>query len=120
MKFIFENRKKVTFVSFNLEKLDALQAPEFKSEILLQNKSGMRNLALDLTTTRYIDFLGLSAILVAIQLCRDSNGSFVLTGLKDAVKKLTTIPHLESELKITPTVNEAVGLVYTEEVDREL
>jgi len=53
-------------------------------------------------------------------LCRDANGTFVLTGLQDAVKKLITISQLESVLKITPTVNEAIDLVYLEEVEREL
>jgi anti-sigma B factor antagonist len=120
MKFIVENREKVAIVSTNVEKLDALQAPELKSEILLQNKAGVRNLILDLSSTRYIDSSGLSAILVANRLCRDVNGSFVLTGLQDAVKKLITISQLESVLKITPTLNEAVDLVYMEEVEREL
>ena len=120
MKFVIENREKVAIVSTNVEKLDALQAPELKSEILLQNKAGVRNLVLDLTSTRYIDSSGLSAILVANRLCRDANGTFVLTGLQDAVKKLITISQLESVLKISPTVNEAVDLIYMEEVEREL
>ena len=120
MKFIIENREKVSIVSTNVEKLDALQAPELKSEILLQNKAGVKNLVLDLSSTRYIDSSGLSAILVANRLCRDANGTFVLTGLQDAVKKLITISQLESVLKITPTINEAVDLVYMEEVEREL
>lgn len=120
MKFVIENREKLVVISTNVEKLDALQAPELKSEILLQNRAGQRNIVLDLNSTRYIDSSGLSAILVANRLCRDSNGTFVLTGLQEAVKKLITISQLETVLKITPTINEAVDLIYMEEVEREL
>jgi len=120
MKFAVEPREKLVIISTNVEKLDALQAPELKSEIVLQNKAGVRNIVLDLSSTRYIDSSGLSAILVANRLCRDANGTCVITGLQEAVKKLIMLSQLESILKITPTVNEAVDLVYMEEVEREL
>ncbi|MEY3597955.1 MAG: hypothetical protein RL521_377, partial [Bacteroidota bacterium] len=68
----------------------------------------------------YIDSSGLSAILVANRLCRDANGTCVITGLQDAVKKLITLSQLESILKITPTVNEAIDFIYMEEIEREL
>ena len=120
MKFAVEPKDKLVVISTNVEKLDALQAPELKSEIVLQNKAGVRNIVLDLTSTRYIDSSGLSAILVANRLCRDANGTCVIKGLQDAVKKLITLSQLESILKITPTVNEAIDLIYMEEIEREL
>jgi anti-anti-sigma factor len=110
----------VTVVKTNVEKLDALQAPELKSELVLINKGGAKNIVLDLTNTRYCDSSGLSAVLVANRLCRDSNGSFVLCGLQPTVEKLITISQLDAVLKITPTVNEAVDLVYMEEVERDI
>lgn len=120
MKFAVEIKDKLVVISTNVEKLDALQAPELKSEIVLQNKAGIRNLVLDLSSTRYIDSSGLSAILVANRLCRDANGTCVITGLQEAVKKLIALSQLESILKITPTVNEAIDLIYMEEIEREL
>ncbi len=120
MNFEIEQRDKVTVVKTNVEKLDALQAPELKSELVLINKGGAKNIVLDLTNTRYCDSSGLSAVLVANRLCRDSNGSFVLCGLQPTVEKLITISQLDAVLKITPTVNEAVDLVYMEEVERDI
>ncbi len=120
MKFEIENKEKVVVIKSKLEKLDAIHAPELKSEIVMQSKSGNKNLILDLSETRYIDSSGLSAVLVANRACRDNNGTFVLCGLQDTVKKLITISQLESVLKITPTLNEAVDLVYMEEVERDL
>lgn len=121
MKFeVDSSRDKVVVIHTKVEKLDAIHAPELKSEIVLQSKSGQKNLILDLSESRYIDSSGLSAILVANRMCRDMNGTFVACGLQDAVKKLITISQLETVLKITPTLNEAVDLVYMEEVEREL
>ncbi|MGF1564229.1 MAG: STAS domain-containing protein [Flavobacteriales bacterium] len=120
MNFEIEQRDKVTIVKSKVDKLDALQAPELKSELVLVNKGGAKNIVLDLTDTRYCDSSGLSAVLVANRLCRDSNGSFVLCGLQPTVEKLITISQLDSVLKITPTVNEAVDLVYMDEVERDL
>jgi anti-anti-sigma factor len=120
MKFEVENRDKVVIVKTKVEKLDALQAPDLKSELVMQNKSGNKNIILDMSETRYCDSSGLSAVLVANRLCRDSNGSFVLCGLQKTVEKLITISQLDSVLKITPTLDEAVDLVYMEEVERDI
>lgn len=120
MKFEVENKEKVTIVKSKVEKLDALQAPEFKSEFVMINKNDKKNLILDLSETRYCDSSGLSAILVANRLCRDSEGTFVLCGLQPSVSKLITISQLDSVLNITPTVNEAVDYVYMSEVEKGL
>lgn len=120
MKFEVEQKDKVVVIRTKVEKLDAIHAPELKSEIVMQNKSGNKNLILDLSDTRYIDSSGLSAVLVGNRVCRDSNGSFVICGLQPTVQKLITISQLESVLKITPTQNEAVDLVYMEEVERDI
>ncbi|MBX7051872.1 MAG: STAS domain-containing protein [Flavobacteriales bacterium] len=120
MKFEVNPQDKVVVISTKVEKLDAIHAPELKSEIVMLNKDGSKNIIIDLSETRYIDSSGLSALLVGNRLCRDANGSFVLCGLQDNVKKLITISQLESVLKITPTRNEAVDLVYMEEVERDL
>lgn len=118
MKFELENKDKVTVVKSKVEKLDSLQAPEFKSEFVLINRNGDKNIILDLSDTRYCDSSGLSAILVGNRLCRDSDGTFVLCGLQSAVSKLISISQLDSILKITPSVDEALELVHLDEVER--
>ena len=59
-------------------------------------------------------------MLVGQRLCRDANGTFVVCGLQETVKKLISISQLDSVFKITPTLNEAIDLVYMEEVEREI
>jgi len=116
MKFEVEKKGKVAILKSKVEKLDALQAPDFKSEFVMLNKNGDRNIIFDMSETRYCDSSGLSAILVANRLCRDSEGIFVLCGLQSSVSKLISISQLDSVLNITPTLKEAVDFISLEEV----
>jgi anti-sigma B factor antagonist len=120
MNFVVEQKEKLVCIASQIEKLDAIFAPELKSELVLQNHGGQRNQIVDLSKTKYIDSSGLSALLVGQRLCRDSNGTFVICGLQDTVRKLITISQLDSVFKITPTLNEAIDLVYMEELEREI
>ncbi|MFZ6051436.1 STAS domain-containing protein [Halocola ammonii] len=120
MKFEIENKDKVVIVKTKVEKLDAIHAPELKSEMVMMNKNGTKNMIIDMSETRYCDSSGLSAVLVANRLCRENNGTFVLCGLQDSVEKLINISQLNSVLKITPTLNEAIDLVYMDEVERDI
>ena len=120
MKFTVDNKEKYSLIKSGVEKLDSLQAPDLKSELVFLNKKGIKNIILDLSDTRYCDSSGLSAVLVGNRLCKSSNGSFVISGLQDPVKKLVSISQLDSVLNITSGVNEAVELINAEEVERDL
>ena len=52
------------------------------------------------------------------RLCRESGGTFVVANLQESVKKLVSISQLDSVLNITPTVNEAVDMIFMEEVEK--
>ncbi len=53
---------------------------------------------------------GLVRSLVANRLCKNANGTFVLTGLNDAVERLITISQLDTVLNIAVSVDEATKL----------
>ena len=93
------------------EKLDTHIAPTLKSELVLVSGNGEKNIILDLSKCRYCDSSGLSAILVANRLCKNANGTFVLTGLNDAVERLITISQLDTVLNIANSLEEAVTLI---------
>lgn len=111
MNFKITHEDKHTIIASQVEKLDATNAPELKSELVLLSKNGVNNVVLDLSKTRYCDSSGLSAILTANRLCKDTNGQFVLTGLQENVLKMISISQLDKVLSITKSTNEAVGLV---------
>ncbi len=115
MNFLIEKNDKYTLVRVQVEKLDSNIAPSLKSELVVLNTDGIKNIVIDLTKTRYCDSSGLSAILVANRLCKNSQGKFVLTGLQDAVKKLISISQLDSILSITNDIAE-VDVLFASEV----
>ncbi|MGC9471033.1 MAG: STAS domain-containing protein [Bacteroidales bacterium] len=111
MEFNIEKKENHTLIQVLVEKLDTHVAPTLKSELVLVSGNGEKNIILDLSKCRYCDSSGLSAILVANRLCKNANGTFVLTGLTEAVERLITISQLDTVLNITETVNEAEKLI---------
>jgi anti-anti-sigma factor len=111
MEFKIEKLENYTLIQVLEEKLDTHIAPTLKSELVLISGNGEKNIILDLSKCRYCDSSGLSAILVANRLCKNANGTFVLTGLNDAVERLITISQLDTVLNIANTINDATGVI---------
>ncbi|MEA3357509.1 MAG: STAS domain-containing protein, partial [Patescibacteria group bacterium] len=111
MELNIENRSDYTLIQVLEEKLDTHIAPNLKSELVLVSGNGEKNIILDLIKCKYCDSSGLSAILVANRLCKNANGTFVLSGLSEAVERLITISQLDTVLNITETVEEAETLI---------
>ncbi|MBA7576974.1 putative anti-sigma factor antagonist [subsurface metagenome] len=111
MEFKIEKQDNHTLIQVLEEKLDTHIAPTLKSELVLVSGNGEKNIILDLSKCRYCDSSGLSAILVANRLCKNASGTFVLTGLNDAVERLITISQLDTVLNITNSIEEGVDLI---------
>ena len=120
MKFTVEKHEKYALISIGNENLDTLVAPELKSEFVMFNTAGIRNIILDLSEVQYADSSGLSAILVGNRLCGSVKGSFVLAKVHPNVMNLIRISKLDNILSIVPSVEEATDLVFIEEIEREL
>jgi len=111
MNFIVNQQNGTAVVKTNVEKLNAANASELKAELVLLNKSSVNNIIIDLSKTRYCDSSGLSAILVANRMCKDTNGKFVLCGLNENVSKLISIAQLDKVFTITATEKEALATI---------
>jgi len=107
-------------LKLNESKLNSLFTPQLKSELILINTEGQRNIILDLSLVKFADSSGLSSLLVGHRLCKSSEGVFILSGLSEAVARLITISQLDSVLTIVPSVEEAIDLVFMEEIEKEL
>lgn len=114
-----EKKDNHTLIKIEVEKLDTHLAPVLKSELVLINGKGEKNIILDLSNCRYCDSSGLSAILIANRLCKRRDGTFVLSGLNDAVERLVSISQLDTVLNITENVEEANQLIEYEESQRQ-
>ena len=113
----FEIRKngKYTLVKVNTDRLDTNNAPDLKSELVVVNNEGEKNIVLDLSNVSYCDSSGLRAVLVANRICEDAIGAFILCGLQPDVENLVQISMLHTVLLITKTVEEAEELLEKKE-----
>jgi len=120
MKFTVDKHEKYILIKLNEGKLNSLVSPQLKSELILTNTEGQRNIVLDLSNVKYADSSGLSSLLVGHRLCKNASGVFILTGINEAVSRLITISQLDSVITIVPTVEEAIDLIFMEEIEKEL
>jgi anti-sigma B factor antagonist len=111
MNFQTTKNANVAVVKTMVNKLDATNAPELKAELLVLNNSGINQIVIDMTDTKYCDSSGLSAILTANRLCKDSSGKFVLCGLQTNVHKMIEIAQLNKVLLISSDEQAAMELL---------
>ncbi len=107
MKFSVDKREQVVVYELLDDKLNSLNAPVLKSELVLANAEGYKNMIVDLDKVKFVDSSGLSALLIGHRLCKDEKGIFALCGLNDSVKGLIKISQLEDVLHIYSTQHDA-------------
>ncbi len=89
--FLIKKEDKFTLISVAVNKLDSGVSPDLKSELVLINNEGEKNIIIDLSLCKYCDSSGLSAVLIGRRLCTNAQGSFILCGLQESVSKLIAI-----------------------------
>lgn len=120
MKFRVDKQAQYLVFTLEEENLNSGIAPGLKSEFIFLNQEGVQNIILDMTHVKFVDSSGLSAILTAHRIWKDS-GCFVLAGpLNPMVTKLIEISRLDSILVIVPTLSEAKDYVIMDAMEREL
>ena len=120
MKFSIDKHDKYVLIQIDEDRLDTLFAPALKSEFVVLNAAGFRNMIVDLSKVKYVDSSGLSSILIGNRLCSNVGGSFVVSCLQPNVQKLIEISQLQTILNIVPTNQEATDFVFIEEIERDL
>ena len=119
MAIQIEKKEKCVIVTPNVDKLDSSISPSLKSELIMANADGSKNIILNMHHVKYCDSSGLSAVLIGNRICRNSHGTFVLCALQSEVARLITISQLDRIISITPTISEAEDLIIMDEVGRE-
>jgi anti-anti-sigma factor len=119
MKYSVDKQDHYTVLQLQEENLNALIAPELKSEFIFMRNEGVQNLILDLSQVKYVDSSGLSAILTANRLWKDM-GRFILSDvIHEGVGRLIEISRLETILTILPSKAEAIEKVLHEKAESE-
>jgi anti-sigma B factor antagonist len=120
MKFTVDKKERYCVFSLDEDKLNSMNAPGVKSELVILNQEGYRNIIFDMSQVGFVDSSGLSALLVGHRMSQESKGTFVLAGCNDAVLKLIKISQLDSIINVVPTISEATDFILMEEVQREI
>jgi anti-anti-sigma factor len=97
MKFSVTHSEDITTLKLGVDKLDSKVAPDLKSQfILLANDENSGHLLVDLSTVSFADSSGLSALLLAHRLFRETQRELVFYGVQERIMKLIEISQLTS------------------------
>lgn len=120
IKFSIDKHEQFSVIKIDEEKLNSVNAPELKSELVVLNSNGDNNIILNLENVSFVDSSGLSAILIGNRLCANDNGSFVISNVHENVLKLIKISQLDTILSIAPTQKEAQDLVVMDKIEKDI
>ncbi len=115
MQFEIRKKENHTLIKVLAEKLNANNSAELKSQLVVVNGQGEKNIILDLSSCQYCDSSGLRAVLVANRLCEDAIGACVISGLQPDVENIFRISMLHTVLLITQTAEEGEELLRKKE-----
>jgi anti-anti-sigma factor len=121
MALIVDKHEKYVVVKLNEETFTNDNAPLLKSEFILLNSQGYRNIIMDLSVVKDCeDSQDLSCLLVGDRLCKKANGHFLITGVNDSLEKIIEISGLDESLNFVAKLREAEDLIFMEEVEKDL
>lgn len=120
MNFTHQKHERYSLLSIDESSLDNIKSSELKTEIVLLNTEGIRNIILDMSNVKFIDSSGLGAILIGRRLCTEKNGTFVVCNPSMQVFQLIKISQLHNIVNIIPTIKESIDFVLMEELERDL
>ena len=119
MKFTIDKHERYVSITPHEEVLDGVTAPKIKSEFVLLNTDGQRNIVLDLSHAKSIDTSGLRCALTAHRLCHTAGGIFIICCANEEIMRLIDLSNLKDVLHVVPTSDEAEDLIFMEELERE-
>ena len=121
MKFTVDKHEKYVLIKLDEPQLNSIISPKLKTEFILANAEGQRNIILDLSGVEdVVDSSDFSSLLVGHRLCESADGVFIVTGANDHLARLMVISQLENAITIVAKVDEAIDLIFMEEIEKEL
>ncbi len=108
MAFSKYEKKGVTIIVIEKERLDSLIAPDLKTELLLLTDNGKMNILIDLSKVSYADSSGLGALLFGLRQIKNLGGHLRLFGANSKVQNLIKIARLDNHLINYINVDKAI------------
>ena len=121
MKFSTDKHEKYVVLKLDESKFTNDNTPALKSEFILLNTEGYRNIVLDLSKVKECnDSQDLSCLLVGDRLCKSAGGIFIVTGTGAAVANIVKMSNLHQSVTFVNKLDEATDLIFMEEIEKEL
>lgn len=120
MKFTIDRHDKYVVIKPHEKVLDGTTAPQVKSEFIVINTDGQRNIVLDLADVEEIDSAGLRSALIAHRICKAAKGVFIIVHANHTTLDLIELCKLDETLICVPTLIEAEDIIFMEEIEKEL
>jgi anti-anti-sigma factor len=114
MRFSVEQDDELVVFTLKEPTLDAVLAPEVKSEILIICQPAVKALVIDLSMVQLCDTQGLSALLLARRQMNEHEGFIVLVGVNENVHNLLRISKIEDLFEFKNSVSEAIAWLQSE------
>ncbi len=109
MRFSVEQDDELVVFTIKEPMLDAVLAPDVKSEILIICQPAVKALIIDLSMVQICDTQGLSALLLARRQMNEHEGFIVLVGVNDNVRNLFRISQIDEMFDIKESVSQAIA-----------
>lgn len=121
MKFSTDKHEKYVVLKLDEPKFTNDNAPAIKSEFILLNTEGYRNIVFDLSAVEECnDSQDLSSLLVGDRLCKSAGGIFVVCGVNNAIANIVKMSNLHQSVTFVNKLDEATDLIFMEEIEKEL
>lgn len=121
MKFSTDKHEKYVVLKLDEPRFTNDNTPALKSEFILLNAEGYRNIVLDLSAVEECnDSQDLSTLLVGDRLCKAAGGIFVVVGVNNAIANIVKMSNLHQSVTFVKKLDEATDLIFMEEIEKEL
>jgi anti-anti-sigma factor len=121
MKFSIDKHDKYVVLQLDEPTFTNDNSPGLKSEFVLLNTEGYRNIILDLSAVKKCsDSQDLSALLAGDRLCKQAKGNFIVCGASKEVKTILKLSKLDQTLNLVNKLDEAVDFIFMSEIERDL
>lgn len=119
MKFTIDKHEKYVVIQPHEPVMNGETAPKIKSEFVLLNTDGQRNIVLDLSQVEDADVSGLRCALTAHRMCKAADGIFIMACANERIRNLISLSKLDEVLVMVPKLVEAEDLIFMEEIEKE-
>ncbi|RZK48683.1 MAG: anti-sigma factor antagonist [Pedobacter sp.] len=121
MKFSTDKHEKYVVLKLDEPRFTNDNTPALKSEFIMLNTEGYRNIILDLSEVKECnDSQDLSSLLVGDRLCKAAEGLFIVIGAGPEVSHIVKISNLHQSITFVNKLDEATDLIFMEEIEKEL